>query len=354
MALYGSGAVALLSKDAGSANSIQGARATGSPIYGGRLTTGLPTNYPQLAGDGIAQITQPPTGGSVSLTPNSISHAHAISAASVTTAGLLSTASLAHSHSIGTPNVNSGVAISALSLTHSHTLGAAGLSGSGALAAAPLSHAHSLAQPATSTGRTVAANSLTHAHSIAQPSLATNRVLAAIALEHAHSISAAGLSASLGLAVDGIVHPHVLTPVDLSTLRLLSVQSISHAHQISIATLPRGWSVFPAAIDHSQTLSFDQGSWQYRVNLTPTELTHAQPFAAPVLQKGSTLGLTAELVWQYEIVPGITAAQMLHELWLMHGLDKNNPLVVAPAARTVALIEQVIDEQAGTVTVTRQ
>lgn len=65
-------------------------------------------------------------------------------------------------------------------------------------------------------------------------------------------------------------------------------------------------------------------------------------------------GASAADIWAYELAPGVTAGQMLLEIWRIHGLDAANPLVVTQTARTTDAIDQTITDVAGTITVSRQ
>lgn len=72
-------------------------------------------------------------------------------------------------------------------------------------------------------------------------------------------------------------------------------------------------------------------------------------------------GASAAQIWNYVLSNGLTAGETLveahawiNELHLIHGLRLGSPLSVGPLTRDAGVIEQTIEESAGTTTVTRQ
>lgn len=199
-------------------------------------------------------------------------------------------------------------------------------------------------------GITVSAATLSGTGTCAPPDSAA--ALTPESLMHAHEFGVAALTTAAVLAAAELTHTHTISATALSAGTTLAPASVAHAHIQEIPLLPQGWPVLPVSVTHGQ--SFDAAALVYKLTIDPDAIYHEQPISLPNLTRGSTLGLTPEQVWEYEIVPGVSAAKMLRELWLMHGLDSNNPLHVAQTSRQVADIAQTISEQSGTVTITRQ
>jgi hypothetical protein len=64
---------------------------------------------------------------------------------------------------------------------------------------------------------------------------------------------------------------------------------------------------------------------------------------------------SVEAIWAYEIIPGISAATMLRELWQLAGLDASSPMTVTKSARTAGDIALTISgDGIKTSTVARQ
>lgn len=327
--LQAGGASAQLTRDTGTANAVQGQHAFGSALQGANLPASLPTTVVFQASDEAAQLNQ--TVANAALSPNALSHGHVIAA---TTAS-------------GSRNVLADA------LSHGHILQAASLGASGALATEALTHAHTISVPGVSTLRNIAANTLTHsAHVISVPSVNASGAVAADFLTHAHTISAPSFTAAQHIAASGLSHTHEFLESLASGAQALAVATWTHAHVQGIPLLPLGWHVSPNGVSHAQIINV--ATLTYRLIVAADLIEHSQVFAAPGVSRGSTLGLTPEQVWDYEIVPGVSAARMLRELWLMQGLDSDNPLHVGQTSRQVADIAQTISEQSGAVTVTRQ
>lgn len=78
---------------------------------------------------------------------------------------------------------------------------------------------------------------------------------------------------------------------------------------------------------------------------------------------GVDLNALAQAVWAYATrtltssgASGMTPEQaaQLAEIWRIHGLDSNGPLVVTPTSRTAGDVEQTVNTAGATTTVTRQ
>ena len=98
-----------------------------------------------------------------------------------------------------------------------------------------------------------------------------------------------------------------------------------------------------------------EGVTGYGIDIDAVNNTH---IGDRVILSGNTLGNIRDLGTGTYIAGSLDEIalieQQLHDLWLLQGLDENNPMTVTPTSRTVAAITQVISGDGETTsTVTR-
>lgn len=203
----------------------------------------------------IDQIRQGTFGASTSLTVNSGSHSHALTAPVLTQKHNIAVAAASHAQAITSPVLVRIITLSVADMGHGQTVEAPVLTQLHTLEAQNASHAQVLGSPALTQNHILVNQNCAHGQSLDALALTQLHTLVAQVLAHAQALEAPALSQKHTLTAQDAAHGHSLEAPALTQAHSLTVQAGAHDHDLDASVLTQLHILAVAALIHAQSIT---------------------------------------------------------------------------------------------------